>query len=133
MGIISVFLRACTTFIIFLHCGYQERSYCRIVTPEKDYLLTMPMKRLEDKLPPEGFQRIHRSHIVNLLRVDEVTDGMVRIDKELLTSSIATRGEFMRRLNAVCACSPTPAFRMLPCCRAPAETRWAGVRDGPVR
>lgn len=87
-------------FADILHVA-AERSYCRIATPEKAYLLTMPMKRLEDKLPPATFQRIHRSHIVNLLRVDEVTDGMVRIDKELLPLSPAMRGEFMRRLNAV--------------------------------
>ena len=87
-------------FADILHVA-AERSYCRIITPEKDYLLTMPMKRLEDKLPPASFQRIHRSHIVNLLRVDEVTDGMVRIAGELLPLSPGIKGEFMRRLNAV--------------------------------
>ncbi len=87
-------------FADILHVA-AERSYCRIVTPEKEYLLTMPMKRLEDKLPPASFQRIHRSHIVNLLRVDEVTDGMVRIAGALLPLSPGVRGEFMRRLNAV--------------------------------
>ncbi len=61
----------------------------------------MPMKRLVDKLPPESFQRIHRAHIVYLLRVEEVTDGMVRIDKEMLPLSPAMQGEFMWRLNAV--------------------------------
>ncbi|MDO8972023.1 MAG: response regulator, partial [Saprospiraceae bacterium] len=49
-----------------------ERNYCRIFTSNKEYLLTMPMKSLEDQLPPALFQRIHRSHIVNLTQVDEV-------------------------------------------------------------
>lgn len=78
-----------------------ERSYCRIVTTGKEYLLTMPMKRLEDKLPASTFQRIHRSHIVNIQRVDEVSDGMVRIAGERLPLSPTMRGEFMKRLNAV--------------------------------
>ncbi|MGB6036145.1 MAG: response regulator [Cryomorphaceae bacterium] len=78
-----------------------DRSYCRVVTTQKEYLLSMPMRRLEDKLPPSAFQRVHRSHIVNLLRVDEVSDGMVRIGGELLPLSPALKGEFMRRLNAV--------------------------------
>jgi DNA-binding LytR/AlgR family response regulator len=87
-------------FADILHVA-ADRSYCRIATTEKEYLLTMPMKRLEDKLPVSSFQRIHRSHIVNLLRVDEVVDGMVRIAGELLPLSPALKGEFMRRLNAV--------------------------------
>jgi DNA-binding LytR/AlgR family response regulator len=78
-----------------------ERSYCRIVTTGKEFLLTMPMKRLEDKLPASTFQRIHRSHIVNIQRVDEVSDGMVRIAGEKLPLSPTMRAEFMKRLNAV--------------------------------
>lgn len=87
-------------FADILHVA-ADRSYCRIVTTEREYLLSMPMKRLEDKLPHATFQRSHRSHIVNLLHVDEVSDGMVRIGAELLPLSPAMKGEFMRRLNAV--------------------------------
>lgn len=88
------------TFDTILHVA-AERSYCRIVTTDKEYLLTMPMKRLEDKLPTTTFQRIHRSHLVNLQRVDEVSDGMVRICGEFLPLSTTMRAEFMKRLNAV--------------------------------
>ena len=87
-------------FADILHVA-ADRSYCRIATTDKEYLLTMPMKRLEDKLPPTSFQRIHRSHIVNLLRVEAVSDGMVIIGNENLPLSPAMKGEFMRRLNAV--------------------------------
>ena len=47
------------------------------------------------------FQRIHRSHIVNLKRVDEVSDMMVNIAGEKLPVSPAMRGDFMKRLNVV--------------------------------
>ncbi|HKL03815.1 MAG TPA: response regulator [Cryomorphaceae bacterium] len=86
-------------FADILHVA-ADRSYCQIVTTEKEYLLTMPMKRLEDRLPPASFQRIHRSHIVNLQRVEAVSDGMVNIGKEQLPLSPAMKGDFMRRLNA---------------------------------
>lgn len=78
-----------------------DRSYCRIVTTGKEYLLSVPMKRLEDKLPVSVFQRIHRSHIINMLRVEEVSDGIVRVAGESLPLSPALKGEFMKRLNAV--------------------------------
>jgi len=87
-------------FADILHVA-ADRSYCRVVTTQKEYLLSMPMKRLEDKLPETAFQRVHRSHIVNLLRVEAVSDGMVIIGNESLPLSSAMKGDFMRRLNAV--------------------------------
>jgi len=87
-------------FADILHVA-ADRSYCRIITTKKEYLLSMPMKRLEEKLPAANFCRTHRSHIVNLLQVDEISDGMVRMGKELLPLSPAMKGDFMRRLNAV--------------------------------
>lgn len=78
-----------------------ERNYCRIFTQHKEYLLTMPMKALEDKLPPAQFQRIHRSHIVNLAHVDEVADGNVIIGTKHLPLSQSLREEFLKRIRTV--------------------------------
>jgi len=78
-----------------------DRSYCRIVTREKDYLLTMPMKRLGDKLPTNSFQRIHRSHIVHLRHVDEVSDGLVTIAGKSLPLSPTLKDAFLKRFNTV--------------------------------
>ncbi len=78
-----------------------DRSYCRIVTTGKEHLLSVPLKRLEDKLPASVFQRIHRSHIVNMLRVEEVSDSIVRVAGESLPLSPALKVEFMKRLNSV--------------------------------
>jgi DNA-binding LytR/AlgR family response regulator len=78
-----------------------ERNYCRIFTKTREYLLTMPMKSLEDQLPAALFQRIHRSHIVNLLQVEEVTESHVMIGKKELVLSKALREEFLRRIRKV--------------------------------
>jgi DNA-binding LytR/AlgR family response regulator len=78
-----------------------DRNYCRIYTPHKEYLLTMPMKALEDKLPPAQFQRIHRSHIVNLAHVDEVAEGHVVIGTKHLPISQSLREEFLKRFRMV--------------------------------
>lgn len=78
-----------------------ERNYCRIFTKSKEYLLTMPMKSLEDQLPPNMFQRIHRSHIVNLAQVDEVDDSSVLIGQKSLPLSKSLREEFLRRIRMV--------------------------------
>jgi DNA-binding LytR/AlgR family response regulator len=78
-----------------------DRNYCRIFTQQKEYLLTMPMKALEDKLPPAQFQRIHRSHIVNLAHVDEVAEGHVVIGTKHLPISQSLREEFLKRFRMV--------------------------------
>lgn len=78
-----------------------ERNYCRIFTKTKEYLLTMPMKNLEDQLPPAIFQRIHRSHIVNLTQVDEVDESTVIIGQKTLPLSKSHREELLMRIKTV--------------------------------
>ncbi len=78
-----------------------ERNYCRIFTKTKEYLLTMPMKSLEEQLPAALFQRIHRSHIVNLTQVDEVDESSVVIGQKALPLSKSLREEFLMRIRMV--------------------------------
>jgi len=82
-----------------IHYIEAERNYCRIFTKTKEYLLTMPMKSLEDQLPSTLFQRIHRSYIVNLTKVDEVDENSVFIGAKSLPLSKSLREEFMMRIR----------------------------------
>jgi two-component system LytT family response regulator len=55
-----------------------EENYVRICTDSETHLLRETMARLEEKLDPQMFLRVHRSAIVNLQYVKEVrteTDG----------------------------------------------------------
>lgn len=78
-----------------------ERNYCRIFTLNREYLLTMPMKSLEDQLPAALFQRIHRSHIVNLRHVDEVSESHVVLGQKALPLSKSLREAFLMRIRTV--------------------------------
>jgi two-component system LytT family response regulator len=49
-----------------------EENYVRICTESESYLLREPIGRLEEKLDPQLFLRVHRSSIVNLQFVKEV-------------------------------------------------------------
>ncbi len=81
-----------------IHYVEAERNYCRVVTADKEYLLSMPMKSLEDKLPVSLFQRIHRSHIVNLAFVEEVQENEVLVGAKRLPVSQSLRAAFLKRL-----------------------------------
>ena len=89
--------------ILFEHIIYieAERNYCRIITKNQSYLLTMPMKSLEHQLPIALFQRIHRSFIVNLSQVEEIEDGSVVVGQKTLPLSRAMREAFLLRIKRV--------------------------------
>ena len=51
-----------------------------IIRMEKDRVITLQtMKSLEDKLPSEVFQRIHRSYIVNINKIEALVGNMVEV------------------------------------------------------
>lgn len=39
----------------------------------------MSMSRLEKELTPKGFLRIHRSFLINMRHIDQITDRTVRL------------------------------------------------------
>jgi two-component system LytT family response regulator len=47
-------------------------DYVSVVTQGKSYLLGVSLQKLEERLDPERFVRIHRSHIINLDRVKAI-------------------------------------------------------------
>lgn len=72
--------------------------YCKVVTPDKAYLVTQTLKKLGEVLigPPE-MMRVHRSYIVNLLHVEEVGDAFVVINEQSIPISKAVKAELLAR------------------------------------
>jgi len=76
-----------------------DRNYCKIYTKNKECLLVMTLKEINDKLPPEHFLRIHRSFIINLSHVDEVAGTHIVVGKKAVPLSKTLRKELMDRLQ----------------------------------
>jgi two-component system, LytTR family, response regulator len=55
-----------------IHWIGAEENYVRICTDNESHLLREPIGRMEEKLDPHMFLRVHRSSIVNLQYVKEV-------------------------------------------------------------
>ena len=51
-----------------------DRNYCKIFTTEFEYLMTMPLGTFEQKIQSTDFQRIHRSYIINLKKIDAISE-----------------------------------------------------------
>ena len=78
-----------------------ERNYCRIYSKNKEYLLVMTLKDINDKLPQGHFVRVHRSYIVNVEHVDEVALSHVAVAKKAIPLSKSFREELLKVLPTI--------------------------------
>ena len=84
-----------------IHYLKADRNYCQVFTKNSTYLLVNTLKYMEDKLPAEQFQRIHRSYIVNLNNVDEVAQNHITVENKILPLSKELRKSLLDRLRLI--------------------------------
>lgn len=78
-----------------------ERNYCRIFSKNKEYLLVMTLKDMDEKLPSKHFLRIHRSYIINISQIDEIGNSHIVIGKKAIPISKSLREELLKRLQTI--------------------------------
>lgn len=80
-----------------------ERSYCKIHTATGEFLMTLPLGAFEEKLKSSDFMRIHRSHIINVTKIDAVIDNYnyVSIGKHTLPVSRGFQEALALRLKVI--------------------------------
>lgn len=74
------------------------KEYVRIFTPEGNWVVYQTMQSLEDKLPKEGFYRIHRSYIVALKHIKSIEGNTVLVNGVQLPISRYTKDGFMEKI-----------------------------------
>ena len=78
-----------------------DRNYSRIFTTTKEYLLSITLKRIEERLPVKLFQRIHRSYIINIMHVDEVVESHAIIAQKPIPLGMGMKEQLMQRLQTL--------------------------------
>lgn len=78
-----------------------ERNYCRIHSKNREYLLVMTLKDMDEKLPSKHFLRIHRSFIINISKIDEVANSHIVIGKKAIPISKSLKEELLKRLQTI--------------------------------
>ena len=78
-----------------------DRNYCTIVGEKGSYVLSSTLKNMEDKLPKSHFIRVHRSFMVNISKLDVVTDNHLEIKRKVIPLSKSHRGLLMDRLQMI--------------------------------
>ncbi len=75
------------------------RNYSRIITKSQEYLLSITLKIIEDKLPPSVFVRIHRTYLANINMIDEVGENHVIIGQKEIPMSGGLKDNLLQRIT----------------------------------
>jgi DNA-binding LytR/AlgR family response regulator len=76
-------------------------DYIKIYT-EKSHLVTnLSMKKMEELLPPKYFYRIHKSHIVNLMKIVAIEGNLIELPNIKLTIGNNYRTDFFARISKI--------------------------------
>ncbi len=78
-----------------------DRNYSRIFSPYKEFLLSITLKTIEEKLPENVFVRIHRSYIINITQIEEVGDCYVVIAGKSIPMSAGLKENLLQRLQTI--------------------------------
>lgn len=91
--------------VIFAEILFAEadRSYCKLHTPENTYLLSVPLRNLEAQLPLENFVRTHRSFVVNLDKIDAISEyhEFLTIQSHQIPISRRLKEQVMQRIKMI--------------------------------
>lgn len=74
-------------------------DYILIKTEEKNYTVHSTMKKVEDKLPVDKFLKVHRSFIINILKIVDIEDNSVLIKRDVIPVSRSKKPILIQRLN----------------------------------
>ncbi|GAB5552547.1 MAG: hypothetical protein Sapg2KO_21380 [Saprospiraceae bacterium] len=80
-----------------------DRSYCKIYTERQTYLLSVPLRTIEAQLPPNTFLRVHRSFVVNLQKIDAISEyyEYLVIQSHQVPISRRLKEKVIKRVNIV--------------------------------
>ena len=80
-----------------------DRNYCKIYTEKQTYLLSIPLLNIASHLPSDIFIRVHRSYVVNLKKVDAISEYHENLTIQSHQVPIARRSkeEVVKRLRMV--------------------------------
>jgi DNA-binding LytR/AlgR family response regulator len=78
-----------------------DRNYSHIFTRTREYVLSITLKSIEEKMSMQLFMRIHRSYLINITHVDEVAENYVMIDKKSVPLGTGMREQLMQRIHTL--------------------------------
>ena len=78
-----------------------DRNYSRIFTANKEYLLSITLKLIEQKLSESLFLRIHRSYLINISQIEEVLESHVMIAQKAIPLGAGVKEKLLERIQTL--------------------------------
>ena len=76
--------------------------YCKIVTKEREYLISQTLKKFSESISSvQNLMRIHRSYIVNIAQIEEIGDLYVLLYQKKIPVSKTAKEELLARLHKI--------------------------------
>jgi DNA-binding LytR/AlgR family response regulator len=76
------------------------QKYVRFWTSDKKVMTLMSLTKLESTLPPAQFFRIHKSYIIQLTKITEISGNMVKIGAHEIPISKQLKAELLEKIDA---------------------------------
>jgi DNA-binding LytR/AlgR family response regulator len=74
-------------------------DYVKIQTSDKTHMIYATLKKVEDKLDPVKFVRVHRSYIVNLSKISNIDINNLEINKRIIPISGTYRDDLLSKIS----------------------------------
>lgn len=74
-------------------------DYVKLHTTQKFYAIHNTLKAVEERLPVSKFQRVHRSYIVAIRKIDTLQDGALVLGNKIVPVADAYRAALNKRMN----------------------------------
>lgn len=80
-----------------------DRNYCKLNTDKQSFLLSIPLRSIEVQLPVDYFLRVHRSFVVNLLKIESISDHLefLKIGAHQIPISRRLKDDVAKRLKMI--------------------------------
>ena len=78
-----------------------DDTYTEITTEDTNFLLSQPLKKVEEKLSADFLIRVHRSYLVNLKKISAIEDDLLIIGDQLIPIGKTYRKEVLAHLNFI--------------------------------
>lgn len=74
-------------------------NYTYVHTQTEKYLLSHTLKKVEEKLRNSGFLRVHKSYLVNLIRIDSISEGQLLLHGKEIPLGRAYKKKLLDRIR----------------------------------
>ncbi|MEM7551492.1 MAG: response regulator [Bacteroidota bacterium] len=73
-------------------------NYAKVFTIDQYYIVSHTLKSIEDKLTPYGFERIHKSYLINFTLISRICEGQVYFHEKSIPIGRAYKNAFLSKI-----------------------------------